>query len=488
MDRNHGPGSPPQPQQQLAESLSASTSDGGGSLIAQLTGNPYFTAGFGLAGLATFGRLAQQGIKRGAVLLRRRMLVELEITKNDDAYPWLLQWMYHRGHALGSEAAAEASRDAASRGLFDALARRITPRMHHLQLNTSTYKRADGVQVTDFYLQPGHGKHIMRYKNAWMLVNRERQGNHLDTNGEPFETVTLTTLQAHKHVFEQLFAEAHKMAQQNQEGKTIVLVPDAFDWKPFGQPKRKRPLESVVLEEGVKERLVQDLQEFIQKREWYFDRGIPYRRGYLLYGPPGTGKSSVIEALAGHLNFNIAMLNLSQRGMTDDRLQFMLTKVPPRTLVLLEDADAAWVNRKQANEDGYSGASVTFSGLLNALDGVASAEERILFLTTNHVERLDEALIRPGRVDVTVRIGEATGWQIKQLLERFYGEADPDGAGRQRFLEKARKLGLVGALSPAELQGLFLYNKEDLEGAIASLDEVALMHAHLARKLNSSDE
>lgn len=69
-----------------------------------------YSQGFGLAGLATFGRLAQQGIKRGAVLLRRRMLVELEITKNDDAYPWLLQWMYHRGHALGSEAAAETSR------------------------------------------------------------------------------------------------------------------------------------------------------------------------------------------------------------------------------------------------------------------------------------------------------------------------------------------------------------------------------------------
>lgn len=96
--------------------------------MSQLTGNPYFTAvslirmhmsvrlltayfqGFGLAGLATFGRMAQQGLKRGAVLLRRRMLVELEVTKNDDAYPWLLQWMYQRGHALSSEAAADAAR------------------------------------------------------------------------------------------------------------------------------------------------------------------------------------------------------------------------------------------------------------------------------------------------------------------------------------------------------------------------------------------
>ncbi|KAL1632790.1 Complex III assembly protein translocase and chaperone [Neofusicoccum ribis] len=375
-------------------------------------------------------------------------------------------------------------RDTQGGGFLNSLARRITPRMHHLQLNTTVRKRSDGAEMIDFYLRPGHGRHIIRYNNAWMMVNRERQGNYLDTNNEPFETVTLTTLYAHRHVFEQLFAEAHEMAQQHHEGKTSILVPEGFDWKPFGSPKRKRPLESVVLEEGVKERLIQDMQEFIDKREWYFDRGIPYRRGYLLYGPPGTGKSSVIEAIAGHLNFNIAMLNLSQRGMTDDKLQLMLTKVPPRTLVLLEDADAAWVNRRQSNQDGYSGATVTFSGLLNALDGVASAEERILFLTTNHVERLDEALIRPGRVDVTVRIGEATEWQIRQLLERFYGEADPGGAGRERFLAKARKLGLVGALSPAELQGLFLYNKEDLDGASASLDELASMHAQLARKAN----
>lgn len=228
-----------------------------------------------------------------------------------------------------------------------------------------------------------------------------------------------------------------------------------------------------MLEEGVKERIVEDIQAFLEARTWYLDRGIPYRRGYLLYGPPGTGKSSFIQALAGALDFNIAILNVSERGLTDDRLNHLLTKVPQRTMVLLEDADAAFMNRKQADEHGYAGATVTFSGLLNALDGVASAEERIIFLTTNHVERLDEALIRPGRVDMTVRLGEATRYQIEQLWDRFYAENDADGQGKKRFVQRAEELGLINTVSTAALQGLFLYNKGNMEGAIAMAENLA---------------
>lgn len=310
------------------------------------------------------------------------------------------------------------------------------------------------------------------------MVNRQREKAFDMASGTPFETITLTTLYAHRNIFEQIFTEAHQLAQQMQEGKTVIYNSMGPDWKTFGQPKRKRPLDSVVLERGVKERITEDLQAFLAARTWYLDRGIPYRRGYLLYGPPGTGKSSFIQALAGHLDFNIAILNVSERGLTDDRLNHLLTKVPPRTIVLLEDADAAFVNRRKPDEDGYAGATVTFSGLLNALDGVASAEERIIFLTTNHVERLDEALVRPGRVDMTVRLGKATEWQIEQLWDRFYAGVDSDGDGRRRFIKRLQELGLVNAISTAALQGLFLFNKGDMDGAISMAERLATSHGH----------
>jgi chaperone BCS1 len=228
-----------------------------------------------------------------------------------------------------------------------------------------------------------------------------------------------------------------------------------------------------VLDEGVKECIVDDLKAFLETRTWYLDRGIPYRRGYLLYGPPGTGKSSFIQALAGELDFNIAILNVNERGLTDDRLNHLLTNIPQRTIVLLEDADAAFTNRRQADGDGYSGPTVTFSGLLNALDGVGSAEGRIIFLTTNHVERLDEALIRPGRVDMPVKFGEASAYQMERLWDRFFADIDHDGQGKRRFMARAGELGLFNRTSTAALQGLFLYNKGDMAGAISMLGGLA---------------
>jgi chaperone BCS1 len=380
---------------------------------------------------------------------------------------------HHKAQLSGTSVLPGAtSAVAEEKGVIASLIRRFIPRMHHLQIQTAKLQQPDGSAHTHFSLVPGPGKHIIRYRNAFIAVNRQREKSFDLATGTPFETVTLTTLYSHRHVFDDLFTEAHQLAARMQEGKTVIYTAWGTKWEEFGQPKRKRPLESVVLEEGVKERIVDDIQTFLQGRTWYLDRGIPYRRGYLLYGPPGTGKSSFIQALAGELDFNIAILNVSERGLTDDKLNHLLTKVPQRTIVLLEDADAAFVNRRQTDDEGYSGATVTFSGLLNALDGVASAEERIIFLTTNHIERLDEALVRPGRIDMTVRLGEATAYQIERLWDRFYAEDDPEGVMKARFMQRASELNLVGRTSTAALQGLFVYNKGNMEGAIAMAQDL----------------
>ena len=360
------------------------------------------------------------------------------------------------------------------------LIRRIVPGMHHLSIATEQTRHPNGAVQTQFALIPGPGRHVLRYRNAFVLVDRfrETKSTNLHT-GRPWETVTLTTLYSQRHIFEELFREAHQLAQQSTEGKTIVYTSRSTSWNEFGEPRRKRPLDSVILDDGVKERIVHDVREFLHSGKWYYDRGIPYRRGYLLYGRPGSGKSSFVQALAGELDYNIAILNLSERGLTDDRLNYLLTIIPRRTLVLLEDADAAFQGRTQADADGYRGANVTFSGLLNAIDGVASAEERVLFLTTNHIERLDPALIRPGRIDMTIHLGDVTRSQAGNLWERFYGQPDKHGNGKDRFLQQLDELGCFGSengdisttdvrpgLSPAALQGLFLYNKDNMESAI----------------------
>ncbi len=476
-----------------------------GGIAAQVSSNPFFTAvsshgtsswryssrvaqGIGLAGLGAVLATAQKGVRYGASMLKRRLLVDVEINVKDESYPWFLSWMTaHQRSQLQTTASSTtaAALKGGRLGIVESLMRRFTPGMHHLSIETDKIEHPNGSVQTQFSLIPGPGKHILRYRNTFLMVNRVRETKSMDLQmGKPWETVTLTTLYSQRHIFEHLFTEAHRLAQQTTEGKTIVYTSRGISWETFGEPRRKRPIESVILDKGVKESMMSDVEDFLASAKWYSDRGIPYRRGYLLHGPPGSGKSSFIQALAGDLDYNIAILNLSERGLTDDRLNHLLTIIPRRTLVLLEDADAAFSNRRsQIDADGYRGANVTFSGLLNALDGVASAEERILFLTTNHLERLDSALIRPGRVDMTVKLGEATRWQAGKLWDRFYGDLDGQGAFRAQFLVRLEQLGVVEAvdgirgisgrsISTAALQGLFLYNKDDVEGAIAMAQDL----------------
>ncbi|KZZ96142.1 bcs1 [Moelleriella libera RCEF 2490] len=428
--------------------------------------NPLFAGGIGLASLGAAAAFIRKGAIVALGAVRRRLLVNVEISRQDAAYPWILAWLSQ------------------PRGYPGFLTSRIT-RIHNLSVTTMTTMNsrgsgANGPANASFFLQPGYGRHVVKFGNAFITVNREKHSTSNMNTGEPHEVVQLTTLWAHRHVFEEIFAEAHRLAAKANEGKTAVYAARGVDWALLGDPRKKRPLGSVILDKGIKEHIVSDVQDFLSRQQWYVDRGIPYRRGYLLYGPPGSGKSSFIQALAGELNFGVAMINLSEMGMTDDKLAYLLTKLPKQCLLLLEDADAAFVNRRQRDADGFTGANVTFSGLLNALDGVAAGEERIAFLTTNHIDRLDPALIRPGRVDVLLRIGEATRYQARQMWDRFYGEADHDGATGDRFIRQLEELGLFGEyldgspsnrhLSTAAIQGLFLFNKTDMQGAVETAD------------------
>ncbi|OBZ75907.1 Mitochondrial chaperone BCS1 [Grifola frondosa] len=345
-----------------------------------------------------------------------RMLVSLEISNKDPAYDWFLAWMARQTASANAPA---------SKGLS-------VPwiRSHQLSVQTIHEQRQNGSSSVLFKLVAAPGMHWLRYGKAWMQVKRERETRAQQLmSGIPWETVTITTLSRDRDMFPQLLSEARDMAMRGQEGKLVIHTPWGIEWKPFGLPRRKRPLKSVVLQEGVADRIEEDVKAFLQRRQWYADRGIPYRRGFMLHGPPGSGKSSFIQALAGSLSYDICLLNLSERGLADDKLIHLLSNTPERSFVLIEDVDAAFNNRVQTSEDGYQ-SSVTFSGFLNALDGVASGEERLIFMTTNHPERLDPALIRPGRVDLSVLIDDASPEQARRLFIRFYGGGEGEGWAR----------------------------------------------------------
>ncbi|KAF2860290.1 P-loop containing nucleoside triphosphate hydrolase protein [Piedraia hortae CBS 480.64] len=430
------------------------------TLYEQLLSNPLFTGGFGLACIGAVVRYGSVGVRSAASLLRERILVNMEVQRNDASFPWFLEWITQH-HATRQQNGAG--------GWME----RLAPRLHHLQAHTRMDAMGDpsGKKKVVFSLLPGLGRSFLYFRGAWIAVTRERVGRAFDSNGVPFESIRFTTLYRHRFVLDDMFREAHLRASRVVEGKMVVYTStSAMGWAVDGPPMPRKPFDSVVLARNKAEFILNDVKGFLSERQLYLNRGIRYTRGYLLHGPPGTGKTSYVEALAGALEYNIAMLSLSQRGLTDDRLKLLLRNLPADTIVLLEDADAAFNNRRQADGDGYAGANVTFSGLLNALDGVGVGEGRIVFMTTNFIDRLDPGLVRPGRVDKVIELGNVDTDQAARLWERYYGEKDVDGKMKDEFVQRLADLDLLGSVSPAQIQGLYLDNKYNPRGAIEMVE------------------
>jgi chaperone BCS1 len=189
------------------------------------------------------------------------------------------------------------------------------------------------------------------------------------------------------------------------------------------------------MDKQVKDDLLRDMEEFLDEptQRWYAARGIPYQRGYLLFGPPGTGKSSFSLSIAGQFDLDIYTLQLS--GTSDSKLMKLFAELLPHCVILLEDVDAAGLGRKDdanADQENNSSSGVTLSGLLNVLDGVSSQEGRVLVMTTNHIEHLDKALIRPGRIDKKVHIKLADENISTQLFHTVFKQTADHKAKRTR--------------------------------------------------------
>lgn len=181
--------------------------------------------------------------------------------------------------------------------------------------------------------------------------------------------------------------------QRNTHHEACLYGPRWSEWSRLTSMP-PRPLHSVVLRDGQKEDIIDDLGRFLRDEARYTALGLPWHRGYLFAGPPGTGKTSIAKAIAQHFDLDVYFLPLPSLA-NDAALHQMLGAVPARSVLLLEDIDI--VHGARQRDDSEPG--VTLSGLLNGLDGVITPHGLVMVMTTNKPDVLDEALVREGRVD-----------------------------------------------------------------------------------------
>jgi energy-coupling factor transporter ATP-binding protein EcfA2 len=299
--------------------------------------------------------------------------------------------------------------------------------------------------------------HTFMYNNKKIYLSRNKSNPLMGSDSrKPFtpESLTLTVWNSDNEVLKQILSDAlaSSLKELTEDSLNIYVTSSSWwtGWE-LAMTKKARSKDSVILDVDDMDILLNDARKFLSGSEWYFSKGIPYRRGYLLYGPPGCGKTSFAQVLAGDLKLDICMLNLTDKELDDNKLCEYLREAPRNSVIVLEDVDAVFLERSLSNrgDNGKPSCSVSFSGLLNAIDGVASQEGKIFFMTTNHIEKLDPALIRPGRCDVKLEVKLASKQQIERMFLRFYpGETE---LARQ-FVARLP----ANELSMAALQGHFL--------------------------------
>lgn len=293
---------------------------------------------------------------------------------------------------------------------------------HAMNRNYANIRDEDGMKV----IYKSNAKiQFFKHGNKWFLYTEEDS-----------DTITLWCLGFSTKRIQDLLAEIQNgedrleyteiygvatcrlaTAECDKHGRTLYR--EACEWELRSNTPR-RTLESVCLNAQVKEKLTKDIARYLDPNsaQWYAQRGIPYRRGYLLFGKPGCGKTSFAMAVAGQFGLNVYALSLLDKGLTDTELANLFLTLQPKSLVLLEDIDSAGIGREcakkddQSNKDGarkatghaynsgmpdaaasgsgtssdtskkttteipmQSRSQVTLAGLLNAIDGVVSLSQ-----------------------------------------------------------------------------------------------------------------
>jgi len=355
-------------------------------------------------------------------------VTEIDIPDKSESFRWVTLWL--------------------SKQKYCKKAKRITVEAKHSD--------RDSMERNEAVITPAPGTHLLFWRGRPMILIRTRKEVQGEAALKMYRESWQIKMFGSRVGIEEFVEECRVMSEGQKENLIEVIEAERGHWEKCST-RRKRSLDSVLLSDDMQERLTKDINKFIAAEDWYHGMNIPWRRGYLLHGPPGNGKSSLITAVASEINFPIYIINLRMNNEGD--IITLMSCLPKKSILLLEDIDCAFNKRKNSDQT-----RISLSTLLNMLDGVNASEGRIVFMTTNHPEKLDPALIRPGRVDLKLELKNASARQASALYKRFF----PHAKCHHEFGDKVQGLNI----SMAKLQGYLLEHRDSLRDARCNLHEL----------------
>ncbi|CAK8564187.1 unnamed protein product [Lathyrus sativus] len=307
-----------------------------------------------------------------------------------------------------------------------------------------------------------------------------------------------------------------RLLYTNSRGGSLDSRGHPWESVPFKHPST---FDTLAMDPEKKIEIMNDLQDFANGQGFYHKTGRAWKRGYLLYGPPGTGKSSMIAAMANFLGYDIYDLELTEVH-NNSELRKLLMKTSSKSIIVIEDIDCSinLTNRKNNKNNGLGSSSgsglscsrsyyesgvgeirggageenvnsITLSGLLNFTDGLWSCcgSERIFVFTTNHIEKLDPALLRSGRMDMHIFMSYCSMQALKILLKNYLGCEEGVDLGESVLKELEEVIGMA-RMTPADISEVLIKNRRKKERAVDELLEILKVRAEKNKKNGEVDE
>ena len=295
----------------------------------------------------------------------------------------------------------------------------------------------NGARDNIIALKPGLGAYMMDYKGTRVTLSRAvdtDRAKSVNLSNDLPQVTTVTLWTTDRRIVNQFLADAQELHRSKRGSETKIYIPDAsgYGWQYLGS-RLKRDPSTLFFPPHIQEGVSKEIATYLKHEGVYRQLGVPWRRGYLFHGPPGTGKSSFISALAAEHDLPVYLLqNLGQSptdgsggggiGLPrDDQLLSLLNSCVRPSIVVLEDLDTSAVA-----ESDVAPATPRVSGLLNALDGIASTDGRIVIATANRVELIPAALRRPGRIDREIFFDHIQENQ-QMAMRQWYSDTLSDG-------------------------------------------------------------